>query len=75
MKTFLVVNPKSANGRTGARWPEISAHVSRALGEFRHAFTEAPMDAARIARQAIREGYLWHEFGDSHLVLGRRLQS
>ena len=34
------------------------------------------MDGVRGAyAEAIREGYLWHEFGDSHLVLGRRLQS
>lgn len=57
MKTFLVVNPRSANGQTGKRWAELSAQVTRALGEFGHAFTSGGMDAARIARQAIEEGY------------------
>jgi YegS/Rv2252/BmrU family lipid kinase len=57
MKTFLVVNPKSANGQTGKRWPEISARAAEALGAFGHAFTEGPMDAARLSRKAIRDGY------------------
>lgn len=57
MKTFLVVNPRSANGQTGKRWAEISARVSRALGDFGYAFTEGGMDAARIARQALHDGY------------------
>ena len=26
MKTFLVVNPSSANGETGKRWPQLAAH-------------------------------------------------
>jgi len=57
MKTFLVVNPRSANGQTGKKWAELSAEVGRALGEFGHAFTEKPMDAARISRAAIEQGY------------------
>lgn len=57
MKTFLVVNPKSANGDTGKKWPEISAEVGKAVGEFGHAFTEKAMDAAHLARKAVKEGY------------------
>lgn len=57
MKTFLVVNPNSANGQTGKRWAELSAAVGKALGDFGHAFTERPMDAARLARKAIEDGY------------------
>ncbi len=57
MKTFLVVNPRSANGHTGKRWAELSARVSQALGEFGHEFTEGAMDAARIARKALEAGY------------------
>lgn len=57
MKTFLVVNPRSANGQTGKRWVEISAQVGRVLGEFGHGFTSGGMDAARLARQAIEDGY------------------
>jgi len=57
MKTFLVVNPRSAGGQTGKRWAELSAKVGRALGEFGHEFTAGAMDAARIARKAIQDGY------------------
>jgi YegS/Rv2252/BmrU family lipid kinase len=57
MKTFLVVNPRSAGGHTGKRWAELSAQVSRNIGEFGHEFTAGAMDAARIARKAIDEGY------------------
>ncbi|NVJ18503.1 diacylglycerol kinase family protein [Myxococcus sp. AM010] len=57
MKTFLVVNPRSANGQTGKRWAEISAQVSRALGDFGHGFTQGGMDAVRITRQALLDGY------------------
>ncbi|HZI10954.1 MAG TPA: acylglycerol kinase family protein, partial [Myxococcus sp.] len=57
MKTFLVVNPRSANGQTGKRWAEIGAQVGKALGDFGHGFTQGGMDAARITRQALEEGY------------------
>lgn len=57
MKTFLVVNPQSANGQTGRKWAELSAEIRGALGEFGHAFTEKPMDAARLAQDALRKGY------------------
>jgi len=57
MKTFLVVNPRSAGGHTGKRWAELSARVNRSIGEFGHEFTAGAMDAARIARKAIDGGY------------------
>lgn len=57
MKTFLVVNPRSASSQTGKRWAELSAQVHRGIGEFGHDFTAGAMDAARIARKAIDDGY------------------
>lgn len=57
MKTFLVVNPRSAGGQTGKRWAELSAQVSRSIGDFGHEFTAGAMDAARIARKALEDGY------------------
>ncbi len=56
MKHFLVVNPGSANGDTGRKWPELAAKVGRSIGDFGHAFTSGPMDAARVARRAIEDG-------------------
>ena len=57
MKYFLVVNPRSANGITGRRWPEVHAKLAAALGPCEHRFTDGPMDAMRISRQALEEGY------------------
>jgi YegS/Rv2252/BmrU family lipid kinase len=57
MKTFLVVNPRSAGGQTGKRWAEISGQVTRAIGDFGFGFTESAMDAARLTRQALLDGY------------------
>ncbi len=57
MKTFLVVNPCSANEQTGKRWLDISAELRRNLGDFGHAFTSAPMEAPQIASGAIHDGY------------------
>ncbi len=57
MKTFLVVNPKSAGGQTGRRWAELAAELSRGLGEFGHAFTEGPLHAQSLAARALKDGY------------------
>lgn len=57
MKTFLVVNPGSANGQTGRRWPEMAARISAKLGDFQHAFTERPMHAEALTRRAIDDGH------------------
>jgi YegS/Rv2252/BmrU family lipid kinase len=58
MRTFLVVNPESAGGATGRRWPEIQAEVLRAVGEgAEHAFTERPMHAAALTAQALQQGF------------------
>ena len=56
MKTFLVVNPNSANGQTGKQWPELKGKIESALGTVEAAFTERPMDAARLATKAIQAG-------------------
>jgi YegS/Rv2252/BmrU family lipid kinase len=57
MRTFLVVNPRSANGDTGRRWPEISAAVSKSVGDVGSAFTDAPMHAAALTAEALEKGY------------------
>lgn len=57
MKTFFVINPNSANGQTGKKWPEISGELSRALEPFDFAFTEEAMHATRLATEAIGKGY------------------
>ena len=54
--TIVVVNPASANGRTGRRWPELAAKLRSRIGDFEAAFTKAPKEATSIVRQALRDG-------------------
>lgn len=54
--TFVVVNPASANGRTGRRWPELAARLRARVGEFEVAFTERPRQAGDLVAAAIRRG-------------------
>jgi YegS/Rv2252/BmrU family lipid kinase len=56
MKAFLVVNPRSAAGRTGRRFDRISRAVREAIGEFECGFTSAGGDGARLAAEAVRAG-------------------
>ncbi len=57
MRTFLVVNPRSANGDTGRRWADISAAVSKGVGDVGSAFTKTPMHAAALTAEALEAGY------------------
>jgi len=54
--TFVVVNPHSSNGRTGKQWKQIAARIEEAVGPFAHAFTERPLHATELTRQALRQG-------------------
>jgi YegS/Rv2252/BmrU family lipid kinase len=57
MKTFFVVNPRSANGETGRRWAEYQARIQRSIPDAAYAFTTGPMDAAKLAKKAIQDGF------------------
>jgi diacylglycerol kinase (ATP) len=53
MKTLLIVNPASADGATGRRWPTLRDMAQRALGPtFEAVLTDAPGHATQIARAA-----------------------
>lgn len=56
MKPFVVVNPASAAGRTGRHFDAIARAIRAAVGEFECAFTRAPGDGHRLARQAVDGG-------------------
>jgi YegS/Rv2252/BmrU family lipid kinase len=56
VKPYLIVNPRSGSGRTGRRFDRIARAVRASVGEFEHAFTRAPGDGARLAREAARAG-------------------
>lgn len=57
MKTLLVANPASANGKVGRRWKSIERALAPKLpGEWEVAFTKGPRDAEDIVRAALRRG-------------------
>lgn len=56
MSTFVVVNPASANGKTGRRWIELAARLRGRIGDFESAMTEAPRQATALVRDALCNG-------------------
>lgn len=53
---LIIVNPASASGKTGRRWPKLASRVLQALPGARIVHTQAKGDGARLAREAITEG-------------------
>jgi diacylglycerol kinase (ATP) len=56
LKTRVIVNPESNRGRTRKRWSEIREGLRHFIREFKYEFTEKPLDATDLAREAIKEG-------------------
>jgi len=57
MNTCFIVNPVSAGGSTGKKWPEIEALLKKNYAfDFEVVFTESPLHATQLAREAIRRG-------------------
>lgn len=54
--SLVIVNPASAGGRTGRRWPEVAASLRAAGLDFDVALTAAGGDAEVLSRQALRDG-------------------
>jgi YegS/Rv2252/BmrU family lipid kinase len=54
--TVVVVNPRSAGGKTERRWPQLREIIHESLGPFEEQFTRAPGDGTTLARQALRAG-------------------
>ncbi|MGK5090414.1 diacylglycerol kinase family protein [Deltaproteobacteria bacterium TL4] len=57
LKVKAVVNPRSANGQTAIRWPEIEQKLNRSIGAIDAEFTQGIGSATQITRRAIKEGY------------------
>ncbi|MFO8057652.1 MAG: diacylglycerol kinase family lipid kinase [bacterium] len=55
--TYFVVNPHSANRRTGRLWPEIKALAEKHLGTIGFGLTEEQGHAVELTREAIKSGY------------------
>ncbi len=56
MKPHLIVNPASANGRTGRHLDAIVRAVREAVGEFECLFTRRRGDGSVLAREVARAG-------------------
>jgi diacylglycerol kinase (ATP) len=54
-KTVIIVNPKSAGGTAGKRWPETADTIGR-IFPFDEAMTTAPGVATVLTRRALAEG-------------------
>lgn len=53
----VIVNPRSAGGRTGRRWDRLRSAVEQRLGKLEVRFTEAPGHAAELARELAGRGH------------------
>lgn len=56
LKTQVIVNPESNQGRTRKRWKYIREGIKSFIKEFKYEFTEKPLQAIEIARSAIKSG-------------------
>lgn len=56
-RVAVVVNPHSAHGRTGRRWPALEAAIRARLGDVTVLQTERPRHGIALTRAALREGY------------------
>jgi diacylglycerol kinase (ATP) len=54
---FVVVNPRSAGGRTAREWPKIEAALRAAYPHMHLAMTQSRGDATVLVRDALREGH------------------
>jgi YegS/Rv2252/BmrU family lipid kinase len=57
MSAFVVVNPRSGNGRTAKEWRAIERALSQSYPRMTVAFTRARHEATRLVRGALREGH------------------
>lgn len=57
-KTLFIVNPRSANGATGRRWPSIQKTIEAEFqGRFQVVLTEGPLHATELTRLYLEKGY------------------
>ncbi|HVO84813.1 MAG TPA: diacylglycerol kinase family protein [Syntrophobacteria bacterium] len=56
-RPYAVVNPRAALGKTRRLWPALYQELSRALGVFPWDWTERPLHAAALVRNALTAGH------------------
>ncbi|HEX3809638.1 MAG TPA: diacylglycerol kinase family protein [Rhizomicrobium sp.] len=57
MSAFVVVNPRSANGRTRSDWPQIEPALRTIYPDMTVGFTTAPNQATALVRAALQAGH------------------
>jgi len=57
MRTIVIVNPTSGNGKAGERWPRIERAIRKVLGSHKAVLTDYPGHGTELARQAVRDDY------------------
>ena len=55
-KSMVIVNPVSANGRTGRNWPRIAEELKKAGLKFDFQITSKTKEATHIARDTLEKG-------------------
>jgi diacylglycerol kinase (ATP) len=56
-KPFAVVNPLSANGRTGRKWPRIHKAIEQEIGTTDFRMTTRANEGMELVREALAAGY------------------
>lgn len=56
-KSMVIVNPVSANGRTGRNWPNIAGELKKAGLQFDAQITSKSGEATLLAQTALQKGY------------------
>jgi len=56
MGKFVIINPRSAKGKTERAWPAIKEELDRRVGDYRFALTGGVGHATELARKALIEG-------------------
>ena len=55
-KLHVILNPKSAGGRTAKRWPDFHRDIEQRFGAFSLSETTAPFSGESLTRQALEDG-------------------
>ncbi len=56
-KIAVVVNPRSAGGKTGRRWRDVQGRLERRLGPVTARFTDSPGAGIGLTRELLHEGF------------------
>lgn len=56
MRVVAVVNPNASGRRTGRRWRALHGALEASLGPVSPRFTDGPLAATRLTREALRDG-------------------